>query len=125
MAIQLPPGALIHPDAPPIQDMIDAVENRCAEFVLEKGNLPEYVYLNSRLWQDIVDEGLSSPNGEVWGFIRTVMLYGLEPVTHEDIPYGMAGLYDTYLEPSEVAKRLKAALGDLDGYESRGLISIG
>ena len=125
MAIQLPPSALRNPEAPPIQDMIDAVENRCADFIRSKGRMPKYLYLNDRFWQDVIDTALVSPNGEMWGFVRTVMLYDLEPVTHPDIPYIAAGIYDTYLPPGEVAKRLKTAVADMDEYEARGLISVG
>ena len=119
------PSTLRNPSAAPIQDMIDAVENRCADFVVSKGTLPRYLYLNDRFWRDIQDLGLLDFKGDVWGFIRTVMTYGLEPVTHPDIPYSAAGLYDTYLDPAEVAKRLKEAVSDVAEYEAKGLISVG
>jgi len=52
LAIQLPPNALINPNAPPIADMIDAIENLCADYVLTWSKLPRYLYMNDRCWAD-------------------------------------------------------------------------
>jgi hypothetical protein len=118
MAIQLPPEALINPDAPPIADMIDAVENLAADYVLQWNTLPKYLYVNDRLWLDTM-----------FGLVKTVELYGLEVVTHPDMPYMAAALHHDYLPAREVALRTKRQVGDGEGdleeALSRGQLILG
>jgi hypothetical protein len=132
MAIQLPPEALINPDAPPFYDMSEALQNRLADFIFSKSTdeaIEEppklYVYLNSRFWREAVDAGISSEDREVWTFLRVIRNYDLEPVTHDDIPYNAMSVYDEYYPPGEIARRLKAAASDPMEFEAKGLISTG
>jgi hypothetical protein len=118
MAIQLPPSALRNPDAPPIQDMIDAIENLTADYVLTWHCLPKYLYMNDRCWDDTM-----------LGLGQTVELYGLEVVTHPDMPYEAAALHHDHLPAREVAmntaRNLGNGLDDLEEAVEQGRIILG
>ncbi len=103
MAVQLPPSALINPSAPPVQDMVDAIQNLTADYVNQWHKLPRYLYVNDVLWSDVM-----------FGLLGTVDLYGLEVVTHPDMPYMSAALHHEYLPAREVALRTARDLGDGD-----------
>jgi hypothetical protein len=104
MAIQLPPEALINPDAPPIQDMIDAIQNLYSDYRNMWGIEPRYLYINDICWADCM-----------FGLLYTVDVWGLEVVTHPDMPYMAAALHHDYLPAREVALRTKRQVGDGEG----------
>lgn len=113
MSAIIKPSTLINAYAPPIQDMIDAIENKCADYILVHHTLPRFLYLNTVLWEDVM-----------LGLLRTVELYGLDVVTHPDIPYGHADLSHDYKEPKLVAHLHKRMAEDVDEAIARGQISI-
>ena len=72
-------------EAPPIGPFKDAIENLCADYVVQHRVLPKYLYLNSTLWKDVQ-----------LGLLHTVEQYGLEVVTHSLIPYNRVSLHHEY-----------------------------
>jgi hypothetical protein len=118
MAIQLPPEALINPDAPPIADMIDALENMCTDYWGAWQQLPQHVYFNDIFWLDAMH-----------AMIPVVDRWMLKVSTHPDMPYDTIAVYHDYLPPREVALEMKRrvgdGVGDLEEAIDRGALILG
>lgn len=93
MVVILTPDKLRNPEHPPIQAMIDGVENLCAAYVATWRTFPRYCYMNTTLWED-VQEGM-------WD---TLYIYNLTPVTTHTFPYGRISVHHDYHDPDRIAK---------------------
>lgn len=76
MAILLPPHMLKNPDHPPIHELVNGVENMCAEYFLTWQKFPRYLYVNTGLWQEL-HEALE----------ETLRVFSLSVIYCDEMPY--------------------------------------
>lgn len=110
MANIISPHTLVHPEAPPLAEMIDIIQNLTADYVLTHRRVPKYLYINTEMWLDVMT-----------GLLPTLDMYGLEVVTHPDMPYLRAALHSEYHDPGRIA-RWHQGFTDEEGLDSGRLI---
>ncbi len=106
MPVILPPAALTNPERPPTYWFINNIENICTEYVRLWGKLPEYIYLNQSLWNEIGEQLL--PTLDTWR---------LTPVTHHGIPYQRIHVHTEYIPAGDIAQWSRS-FSDEEGEDS-------
>jgi hypothetical protein len=111
MVVLLNPDALKNPEDANVAGMIDAIENMCAQYIMQWKRLPAYCYVSSSFWADAMFDLL--PTTDQWGLT----------VVPCNIPYDRVSLHADYKDPLEIARYHRRVGQDDDGIES-GLLEI-
>ena len=84
---------LISAPRPSTNVLLNALENMLAEYWMTHFTLPQYLYLNTQLWDEI---GAS--------FMPIVEDYGLTVITHKDYPTDRFNIHHDYIPAADLAK---------------------
>jgi hypothetical protein len=106
------PAALKSVGPPPIQLMIDGLENLCATYVGTWHKLPRYCYMNTDLWNEVGNDLQDS-----------IQIYNLEVVDHPAIPWGRICVHSDYIDPRRIAYE-QSKIEDEDSGIARGQIAV-